>query len=243
MALHAPRTPGTDAYVRIYNNDGSEAGACGNGMRCVADVAVRRDRQGHAVTFETEAGLLNCWKADGRRPHGRHGRAALRPGTRSRWPRNSATPARSSCRSGRSTSRSCIRPRSSAWAIRTRSSGSTTSTPTTSRKIGPLLETIRSFPSAPTSRSPGRRARAHRRCAPGSAAPASPRPAARPPARPRSRRRGCARTGRKVTVTLPGGDLDRMARARRPRADDRARSNSSTRAASIPRCSPRRRAR
>src|SRR5262249_44728669 len=33
MALHAPRTPGTDAYVRIYNNDGSESGACGNGMR------------------------------------------------------------------------------------------------------------------------------------------------------------------------------------------------------------------
>ena len=37
MALHAPRTPGTDAYVRIYNNDGSEAGACGNGMRCIAE--------------------------------------------------------------------------------------------------------------------------------------------------------------------------------------------------------------
>jgi diaminopimelate epimerase len=38
MALYPPRTPGTDAYVRIYNNDGSEAGACGNGMRCVADL-------------------------------------------------------------------------------------------------------------------------------------------------------------------------------------------------------------
>ncbi len=38
MVLHAPRTPGTDAFVRIYNNDGSEAGACGNGMRCVAEL-------------------------------------------------------------------------------------------------------------------------------------------------------------------------------------------------------------
>src|SRR5437667_8747759 len=38
MALHASRTGGTDAYVRIYNNDGSEAGACGNGMRCIADI-------------------------------------------------------------------------------------------------------------------------------------------------------------------------------------------------------------
>ena len=32
MALSPPRTPGTDAYVRIYNSDGSAAGACGNGM-------------------------------------------------------------------------------------------------------------------------------------------------------------------------------------------------------------------
>jgi diaminopimelate epimerase len=38
MALHAPRTAGTDGYVRIYNSDGSEAGACGNGMRCVAEL-------------------------------------------------------------------------------------------------------------------------------------------------------------------------------------------------------------
>ena len=36
MALYPPRRAGTDSYVRIYNNDGSEAGACGNGMRCVA---------------------------------------------------------------------------------------------------------------------------------------------------------------------------------------------------------------
>jgi diaminopimelate epimerase len=45
MALHAPRTPGTDAYVRIYNNDGSEAGACGNGMRCIADLVSKESRR------------------------------------------------------------------------------------------------------------------------------------------------------------------------------------------------------
>ena len=33
MVLHDPETPGTDAYMRIYNTDGSEAGACGNGTR------------------------------------------------------------------------------------------------------------------------------------------------------------------------------------------------------------------
>src|ERR1043166_8904275 len=65
MALYPPRTPGTDAFIRIYNNDGSEAGACGNGMRCVADV-VAKETGKDALTFETTAGILNCWKgADG----------------------------------------------------------------------------------------------------------------------------------------------------------------------------------
>jgi diaminopimelate epimerase len=61
MALYSPRTPGTDAFVRIYNNDGSEAGACGNGMRCVADL-VAKETGKDALTFETTAGVLNCWK-------------------------------------------------------------------------------------------------------------------------------------------------------------------------------------
>ncbi len=65
MALYPPRTPGTDAFVRIYNNDGSEAGACGNGMRCVADI-VSKESGKAALTFETTSGILNCWKgADG----------------------------------------------------------------------------------------------------------------------------------------------------------------------------------
>jgi diaminopimelate epimerase len=65
MALYPSRTPGTDAFIRIYNNDGSEAGACGNGMRCVADL-VSKESGKDALTFETKAGLLNCWKnADG----------------------------------------------------------------------------------------------------------------------------------------------------------------------------------
>ena len=65
MALYPPRTPGTDAFVRIYNNDGSEAGACGNGMRCVASIV--SDESGkNTLTFETKAGLINAWKgADG----------------------------------------------------------------------------------------------------------------------------------------------------------------------------------
>jgi diaminopimelate epimerase len=61
MVLQPPRLDDTEAFIRIYNNDGSEAGACGNGMRCV----VRRlfEKTGQATaTFETAAGLLNCWQ-------------------------------------------------------------------------------------------------------------------------------------------------------------------------------------
>jgi diaminopimelate epimerase len=62
MALYPPRAPGIDALVRIYNSDGSEAGACGNGMRCIADILFRETGK-DALTFETKAGLINCWKA------------------------------------------------------------------------------------------------------------------------------------------------------------------------------------
>ncbi len=57
MALHEPKTAGTEAYVRIYNSDGSPAEACGNGMRCVGwQVAQRTGR--NTLKFETAAGVL-----------------------------------------------------------------------------------------------------------------------------------------------------------------------------------------
>jgi diaminopimelate epimerase len=60
MAIYPPRDPGTDAFVRIFNNDGSEAGACGNGMRCVADMLLKESGR-PALAVETPAGVLNCW--------------------------------------------------------------------------------------------------------------------------------------------------------------------------------------
>ncbi|HEX2137558.1 MAG TPA: diaminopimelate epimerase [Microvirga sp.] len=62
MAVHDPVTPGTDAFLRIYNTDGSESGACGNGTRCVAwalaaDPVMARPH-GDTMLFETRAGLL-----------------------------------------------------------------------------------------------------------------------------------------------------------------------------------------
>ena len=59
MVLSDPRTLGTAAYVRIYNNDGTLAGACGNGARCVAD-RLSRQLGVEAVQVETEAGLISC---------------------------------------------------------------------------------------------------------------------------------------------------------------------------------------
>jgi diaminopimelate epimerase len=62
MVLY-PAKAGSDASIRIFNNDGSEAGACGNGMRCVA--ALISAETGHArLTFETAAGLIPCWQTD-----------------------------------------------------------------------------------------------------------------------------------------------------------------------------------
>jgi diaminopimelate epimerase len=62
MVLHDPLTPGTDAFVRIYNTDGSEAGACGNGTRCVAWAMLADPMMGDAaktaLTLQTKAGLL-----------------------------------------------------------------------------------------------------------------------------------------------------------------------------------------
>jgi diaminopimelate epimerase len=65
MVLQPARLVGSEAFIRIYNNDGSEAAACGNGMRCVALRLFEQTGQ-TAATFETRAGLLNCWQgADG----------------------------------------------------------------------------------------------------------------------------------------------------------------------------------
>src|SRR3954451_1080096 len=61
MVLQPPRLTRTEAFIRIYNNDGSEAGACGNGMRCVVRQLFERTGK-TAATFETSAGLLNCWQ-------------------------------------------------------------------------------------------------------------------------------------------------------------------------------------
>lgn len=63
MALHDPRTPGTAAFVRIYNTDGSESAACGNGTRCIAWLEAEKTGQ-RDIVFETRAGVLRTHVAD-----------------------------------------------------------------------------------------------------------------------------------------------------------------------------------
>lgn len=59
MAIHDPKTPGTDNYIEIINCDGTQAQACGNGTRCVVQwlshESGRRD-----FTFQTLAGILTA---------------------------------------------------------------------------------------------------------------------------------------------------------------------------------------
>jgi diaminopimelate epimerase len=59
MVLGDARTEGTATEVLIYNNDGTLAGACGNGTRCVAD-RLCRELGVAAVNIETEAGVVAC---------------------------------------------------------------------------------------------------------------------------------------------------------------------------------------
>jgi diaminopimelate epimerase len=59
MAIHDPKTDGTDNFIAIVNSDGSPAQACGNGMRCVVQ-ALAAETGKQAFTFETIAGILSA---------------------------------------------------------------------------------------------------------------------------------------------------------------------------------------
>ena len=59
MVIGDPRRTGGPPFVTIFNADGSQAGACGNGARCVAWFLLEGEAADH-VSFETEAGVLPC---------------------------------------------------------------------------------------------------------------------------------------------------------------------------------------
>ena len=49
-----------NAEVTIFNNDGSEAGACGNGVRCVASYLMDKQKTSE-IRIKTISGSLDCW--------------------------------------------------------------------------------------------------------------------------------------------------------------------------------------
>ena len=53
-----------DVFMRIYNPDGSESGACGNATRCVADILFKENQKLNC-DIETKAGNLKCVQVDG----------------------------------------------------------------------------------------------------------------------------------------------------------------------------------
>src|SRR5439155_7554617 len=62
IVLEPPTDREADVFMRIYNPDGGEAGACGNATRCVASVLMD-ERKTDLVTVQTISGLLESQKA------------------------------------------------------------------------------------------------------------------------------------------------------------------------------------
>ena len=62
MVLHEPRSIGADAFMMIYNRDGSQAETCGNGARGVAFLLTRGTPR-KEVVLETAAARLECLRA------------------------------------------------------------------------------------------------------------------------------------------------------------------------------------
>jgi diaminopimelate epimerase len=58
-----PQPTEADVFMKIYNQDGSQAGACGNVSRCVAKLLFAEDPSKTQVVIQTVAGLLECSQA------------------------------------------------------------------------------------------------------------------------------------------------------------------------------------
>ena len=57
IVVEPPRRPDAQAYMRIFDADGTEVEACGNGTRCIASL-LAHERGFRRVVIETMAGLL-----------------------------------------------------------------------------------------------------------------------------------------------------------------------------------------
>jgi diaminopimelate epimerase len=61
IVLEKPTERPADVFMRIYNPDGGEAGACGNATRCVASLVMDERKTDHVIV-QTISGLLDSQK-------------------------------------------------------------------------------------------------------------------------------------------------------------------------------------
>ena len=59
IVLRDDDTDGVDAFMQIWNRDGSEVAACGNATRCVGDVLMK-EKNADSATIRTKAGILSA---------------------------------------------------------------------------------------------------------------------------------------------------------------------------------------
>ena len=190
IVLEPPTEREADVFMRIYNPDGGEAGACGNATRCVASV-VMDERKTDQVTVQTISGLLELQKTG----VGSNGLPVISvdmglarldwreiPGARGLRHQSPAGRHRAAAGSRRhqhgQPARDVLRRR---CRVRSRSA-----------ELGPKLEHDRFFPERANIGVAQLLGEGRLGCASGSAAPASRSPAARAPARPSWRRAGAA---------------------------------------------------
>ena len=64
IIIGPPVDQDADAWMSIFNADGSEVAACGNATRCVAWILMQQSGLDHTV-IETKAGLLDAQRGDG----------------------------------------------------------------------------------------------------------------------------------------------------------------------------------
>ncbi len=62
VVLEPPQADEADVFMRLYNVDGREVGACGNATRCVAWLLLEEEGA-DSVGVETLAGVLDCRRA------------------------------------------------------------------------------------------------------------------------------------------------------------------------------------
>lgn len=64
VLIEEPESTEATARIRFFNSDGSEAGACGNGTRCVAALLMD-ETNAENIHLETGGGVLSAWRSVG----------------------------------------------------------------------------------------------------------------------------------------------------------------------------------